>query len=359
MTGVNQFTNNAFYDGLDIFSVGAITVSNLNAINNGTSSPFGYGTYLDNCQAYFGPSCSITSASQPITLTGSSAFKYNGLDGLDVFTNGAITLSSISANSNGGNGAYLDNGTTNFISGVALTGADFFNDNLGDGLDIISNGEIALKTIGLSANGNGTAGLGYGVNLDNAGPSAKIVSLSGTSFFDNNQDIGLAISSNGAIIAGNVTANDNVSEWGVALNNASGTASITFTGTNVFNGNGHDGLTASSNGAITLSNVTANSNGRVNIPTFTTPNVFGIWLDNSAGANQAVTLTGTSNFNNDYSGGVFVDSKGVINLADLTANNSLAGPGVTLINDTSTSKAGITLTGFERVQQQRRRWRRY
>ncbi len=124
LTGVNLFTDNSYYDGLDIFSVGAITISNLNAIHNGNSSPFGYGAYLDNCQAFFSQSCFLLT-SHPITLTGNSAFKYNGLDGLDVFTNGTIKLSSVSADSNSGTGVYLENGTTNFSSGVILTGTDF------------------------------------------------------------------------------------------------------------------------------------------------------------------------------------------------------------------------------------------
>ncbi|HUH97029.1 MAG TPA: hypothetical protein VLZ89_06710 [Anaerolineales bacterium] len=346
LTGVNIFANNAYYDGLDVFSRGAITVSNLNAIGNGTSAsaPYGDGAYLDNCM--FGgltPACTLLT-SQPVTLTGSNAFKNNAYDGLGVYTNGTVTLSSLSADSNGDDGAYIINNTSTFQSNVTLGGSDSFNDNLFNGLEVRAGGVITLKTIGLSANANGvglgasgdcTAG-GCGLFLDNSGPTAKAISLSGASFFDDNQNIGLFAYSNGAVSASNVTALDNVDYWGVVVSN---TSSVSLTGANVFNGNGHDGLSILSTGAITLNNVTADNDGQAHAA-----DTFGVWLDNSAGTNQAVTLNGTNTFNGNYSGGIYVKTTGAIKTSNLTANDSAAGPGATLINDAGTS--AITLGGF-------------
>ncbi len=222
-------------------------------------------------------------------------------------------------------------------------------------MDVLSYGAIALNTISLNANGNSGVGSpcptapipntncpgsGNGAYLDNYySATGKTITLSGVSFFDGNHDIGLAAFSKGAISASNVTANDNANEWGVELDNTIGAASITLFGTNVFNGNGHDGLTVSSNGAITLSSVTANNDGQSHVA-----NVFGVWLDNSGGTNQMVMLTGVNIFNGDYSGGIYVNSKGAIKLTNVTANDSIVGPGATLLNDIG--KSGITLTGF-------------
>ncbi|HUI90450.1 MAG TPA: hypothetical protein VLX61_17160 [Anaerolineales bacterium] len=387
LAGVNIFAKNAAYDGIDVLSRGTITISNLNAVNNGNPS-LGYGAYLEN---------DFSSSAQAITLTGSSVLSYNGIDGLDIFTNGAVNLSSVSANLNKGFGAVIDNSTSSFASAVTLRGADAFNDDSSGGLSVSSKGPISVNTVALSANGNGASGVGDGVDLENYSGTSRSVTIRGVSFFDDNQGAGLYIASQGTITAGNVTANNNVTHWGVVLAESGG-AAINLTGTNVLNGNGHDGITITSNGAITLNNVTADDDGQAHQPdtygvyivstaaanrpvilsgtntflddysggiyidsasaiqlsnvtannnvTAGAANTYGAWLDNSTGTKQSVTLLGTNTFNGNYAGGIYVASRGSINLSDVTANDNSYGPGGLLINDGPPSTSGVSVAGF-------------
>jgi len=80
--------------------------------------------------------------------------------------------------------------------------------------------------------------------------------------FHDNVNTGLLVSSNGAISAVNLSARGNVTDHGVYLYNASGIAGITLTGINVFTGNGGSGLHLYSNGAVSLTQVTADENAQ-------------------------------------------------------------------------------------------------
>ena len=262
LTGTDLLNNNG-WDGLDVSSDGSVKAGNIHAVNNS-----GAGADLDNSDA--------TSA-QPITLTNNNTFNYNGADGLDIYSNGAITVSSMSANDNGGFGAYLDNQHSTLSSGVALTGNDSFNSNYWDGMDIYSIGTIAVNTTTLVADSNGTAGShsGSGVYLDNSGaPLARTVTLNGTNTFNGNyaqsidssltpvQSAGLFVVSKGSIKVNNLTADNGMDGAGAYLDNSAGsaTATITLTGFGTFDDNAGDGLFINSHGTVTLTKVIADDN---------------------------------------------------------------------------------------------------
>jgi hypothetical protein len=180
------------------------------------------------------------------------------------------------------------------------------------------------------------------------------VTIKGTNVFKSNNGYGLAVYATGAITLSNVTASLNDAD-GVYLQNdlIKVQTKVTLTGYGLFEWNGsadpffQDGLYVQSHGAITLANITANYN-------------FGngaILSTAGVSAPQAVTLTGTNNFN--YNGdasqesGLIVNSDGNIIVNNLNANYNYYG-GAYLDNQTNWANrvpspfltfGSVTLTG--------------
>ena len=279
-----------------------------------------------------------------VNITGTNIFNSNYGDGLDVYTKGAISLNSITANSNGqsgnpsyGYGATLDNTSASSAQPIILSGANQFNGNEGAGLEALSNGAITASN--LTADGNLTW---YGVYLGNTSPlTAQPVTVSG-SVTNNNKYYGLIVWSKGFVTLSNITASSNGSYLigsdyytgeGVYVNNAGGVAGFTLTGTNVINSNSTNGLEVYSNGPISVNNLTANDNGYFDSPIDTKDDAvqgFGASLNNStASTPQPITLTGTNQFNNNWYDGLDVDAKEVITLTSITANDNGLGQDAT------------------------------
>ena len=124
---------------------------------------------LDNC-GYNGTVCTKSTIAA-VTLTGSNQFKFNGQAGLMVRTNGAITLSNITANNNsGGSGVFLDNCgfndgtsacTSSIVSAVTLNGINTFNKNNSAGLSIFTNGPVTASNLFSTNNGATRLRRGY------------------------------------------------------------------------------------------------------------------------------------------------------------------------------------------------------
>jgi fibronectin-binding autotransporter adhesin len=318
LVGSNSFIGNAG-DGLDVYSNRAITINNLYAVWNGS-----YGARLDN-------SYSGNSLPQNVTISGWGTFNNNGDDGLDVSTYGAITLYNITANNNGQNvdpntgwGAYLDNyqGGAGVANPITLYGTNTFNNNYQDGLWATSlGGAITAGT--LTANSNG----GRGAYLDNQwDPTIGMggITLTGTNTFNSNGGFGLELYSFGNATISNITASSNGSS-GAYLDvwRPTGTASITLSGTNTFSFNGDyvantgTGLEAYANGSITINNLTANWNADS-----------GAYLNNCRWNGSVctgsgnITLTGTNTFLKNYNDGLYTDSHGNITMNKVTADNN-------------------------------------
>ncbi len=274
LTGVNTFWNN-YGIGLIVQTYGAITISNIDAYNNGAA-----GVYLDNCGANLGKVCGATLASPPknISIIGSNFFEKNGFvpnlwdhniyDGLYALSFGTITISNLHSKDNAGNGAYLNN-QWNYAStnGITLTGFNSFEGNGLRGLNAFSHGAISMSNLIVNLNKSD------GVWLDNealVNTKAVSVTLTGVNTFTNNGTLGsgtgLVIFAGGQIILSNITATGNQSA-GAYLDNSSNTAalvikpSVKLTGFNTFNHNIVDtGLVIQSFGAVDLANITANAN---------------------------------------------------------------------------------------------------
>jgi len=395
LNGTNIFNNNDDI-GLSVSSYGPIKINNLFANSNDDfdgaylsnasaltaqpvtltgSSQFKYngwaGLYVDstgvvslnnitaNYNADVGVGIDNTSGSAVVgvNLTGSSAFNENGGDGIFVFSDGAITLSNVTANGNLDYGAYLSSGTLG--QKITLTGVNTFNDNSGDGLYITSKGPIIVNSV--TASSNGSAGAWMGARLDNTGSgsaSPQPVTVTGTNTFDGNRSWGLNIQTYGAVTLSSITAENNgwgTNDGGVLVNNGiadpAKPAAVTFTGTNAFNYNTNDGLSVLSIGAITLSNVTANGNGG---GVYGSGFGSGLYLNNAGGVGKGVTLSGVNTFNYNYNNGLYVTSKGAITLSNVTANGNGfgagAGDGAYLTNGAAGAGTAlkVTLSGVNR-----------
>jgi hypothetical protein len=318
-TGTNEFSNN-LNDGLQIDSAGSVTLKDIDALNNSTM-----GIRIDN---KFG------SAASAVTLTGTTIVSGNITDGINVASDGIITVSNLVANLNGGSGAILNNSTAATALGVTVSGSSQFKFNSSDGLNISSNGAILANNITSYANSGGA-----GAIFDNDGfvGGSASVTLTGTNSFKENSSAGLTIYSDGLVTLSNITASDNLSDNGLYVDNSSSPTpkAVTLTGTNQFNFNAGAGLSVSSDGTITISNLTAN--GNLGGP--------GATLDNDgAPSPQNVTLTGTMNVSSNSSHGLLVNTLGAISIGAITANSN-SGSGVELYNASGSLPKTVALSG--------------
>jgi len=309
LTGTNKFIGGKM--GLYVESKGAITLYNVTASDNlGTSDTGGVGAYIKNVQ-------SGSAAPQNVSLLGVNVFSGNDSTGLIVETYGAVTLYNVTANHNGGLGVDVDNHEpvggqpATLVRNVALLGVNTFSGNNGDGLHVETFGVITLSTATAKQN------IGDGVYLKNQWGSATLfgnISLTGKSLFEDNSGYGLQALSNGAITLSNITASLN--DLGGAYLKADGVSvakNVTLTGINTFNSNVRDGLKVEADGLITISNLTANSNGWN-----------GADLDNYTLATTAVgiTLTGSNFFNGNDFDGLHFKTKGVVSMTKVTADDN-------------------------------------
>jgi len=320
LSGINIFSENTT-EGLVVFSHGAISASNVIANANG-----------DNGASFYNDSAPAAAA---VTLTGTSEFKFNGFNGLDVRSRGVITLNNITANNNVGNGAYLDNSynTPSAPMNVILTGYGTFHNNNGDGLLVRSYGKISLTDINANNNAN------LGAYLNNAGEGTvafpwatipKAVTLSLTegnpdTEFQGNTNGGVDIRSLGTITLNGVLAGGSSNGFGAYLQNdyTGGTGDIILGGWGgSFGENATYGFAVSSNGNITLSSLWAFNNNGV-----------GAHLDTLG----AITITGSAGFGNNSGPGLRVFSQGIVTLNNVFANGN---NGTGVIIDNTYSGAG-------------------
>ncbi len=311
LTGFNYFLNNG-YNGFSAYSYGAITVYNITAAGNGKGfiDAWGSGAYLTN---------SGSIAAKPISVLGTNSFTNNDGDGLSAYSKGVITVANITASNNSSDGATLINANgTN--AGVIVNGTNVFNYNSLDGLTIQSLGAITVNNVTATFNGASGAYLyNYFTTLQSP------VTINGYGLFEWNLGNGLYIKSNGAITTRNLTANYN---WGSGANlytiGITGPQAVTLNGNNTFNYNGdagtESGLVINSDGNIRLNNVEASYNYNR-----------GVWLDNFANWNVrpdpnfpafgSVTLTGFGKFiNNVNNEGIYIYTHGAVVLNSVTSN---------------------------------------
>ncbi|MBL8098032.1 MAG: right-handed parallel beta-helix repeat-containing protein [Anaerolineales bacterium] len=336
ISGANSFSNNAGSDGLTITSLGAITLNNIIANNNG-----GYGAYLQN---------DFASAVGGITITALPSGAWNDFsnnvdDGLLALSKGNITVAITYAYGNGGSGVILDNnglgstGNVTFGAGGLSTWCNGIEENYYHGLYIMSNGTVTLNKICAYSNGDPFAAIpeGHGVYIDNStATTPKAVTLLGNNSSSENYNSGFVILTKGAVTLTNIYTDAN-GEYGLYVDNNTNPAipqNVTINGYGDFNGNGFSGLNIATYGIVLLNNLTADGNSGN-----------GIYVDNATGATlaKAVTIKGYVNVYNNNGDGLYVNSLGAITLANLDAyqNNF----GVTLSNVSAPTPMPVMITG--------------
>ena len=317
--------------GLDIDDAKKVTLKDVVTSSNGK-----YGTFISNDS-----DVTILSATRGGTGIASSN---NTWSGLFVETDGNISISDAVMDSNGDNGAYLDN-TSVAGKWISLSNANFDNNGY-DGVVILTTGSVTWKDGGANEND-----LGNGASVDNTNTTASI-SISGVDF-DGNSGYGLYIDSLGDIDLKSVTANNNLGTAGAFLDNCQengvtgtcdGSGNITVQGTygeDAFSGNSDIGLLAYSYGNITVINVNANNNGGQGLVLYNP-------YDGSTGV---ITVKVTSKnylteVSNNGSNGLAINTNGAVYVGNVSADGN-TGYGININNTTSTNADGVTLTRIQ------------
>jgi hypothetical protein len=349
LNNVTTYDNNNI--GIDINTKGAISLTKLAATWNGN-----IGAYINQIAAASGfPSTTITTGD----------FTHNASSGLALYGRGAINLKDITANSNGWTGAYITNVNGNVTLSASSTGGNSFNYNVShDGLDINTQGSVTLNKVTASYN---TGATGVYLYYYNSGyfPVGSVI-INGGSFNGSGgypQAQGLIVLSKNTITVNDLVAEGNVND-GITLTNISdttGAKGITANRTRVI-ANGGSGLVVTSYGVITINTVDArvNADNGVNLNNaygaFPTPK--GISVLGSYGSGSIIENNSTGLFIRSY-GNVVVSKlsasfnsnhgidisnfsgKGTVSLSYVTANSN-AHRGILIYSNNAVTASYIT-----------------
>ena len=330
---LNGFNGNGD-GGLDIGARGLVTITNVEVKEN-----TGNGAFVNN----------FAGGSADVKIT-NSYFDLNKDDGvaggygLYVESMGAVTLNGGSANENDLYGVRIDNqrGNSFPIKPVTVNNFTFNKNKTIFGLEIKSNGVVTLTAV--QANENFTFGAKVNNKFDDIAPSSAGVTVKSSTFNSNTGGIGLDVTTSGIVLLDLVTTNDNPAGTGLQISGiAIGLSTKAVTLNRVAaNGNGGNGIKVDSQGLISLNGVAANGNdlaGAVMNNT-TKPITLGVSVLSSLGVN---------NFNGNLAGdGLKITSWGAVSLATVTANSNQGGSGISIDNCVGTApgcgQANITFT---------------
>ena len=247
----NAFVGNTF-EGLAIYTNGAVTITNIYANDNGYDG--GYGALILNPTGTSGVTIKQTGSwsGQDYWAEGNT-FSNNSFGGLFIGSNGAVTVDFFQARDNGGFGieVFSAGGT----GAVTIKGTNNLDRNLsynGRGMRVTSRGNITLTNVDVSENGD------YGASLVNDTGTGTVTL---TNAYFNYNYTGLEVLTTGIVTWKNGSASDNFL-YGAFIDNQG----IALTGkpvtiTNVYAGsNGLTGLSIYSKGIVTLTDTEANNN---------------------------------------------------------------------------------------------------
>ncbi len=242
-------------NGITIKSKGAVTLSNIYALQNG-----GDGANVNN--AYGTRSLIINTSSSLLT----SSYSFNTKFGLYAQSRGLVAIRNsgrMYLRDNGYSGAYIDNRTV-FAADIDISRVEV-NNNLWKGMEIYSSGDVTLNNI-LAINN-----IENGVYVDNCDwddvslvcLGSGFVNIKGTlgeNTFSDNGATGLAVYSNGIITIDRVFAIQNAGR-GMVLSNETGTGYINISNT-VTRLNEWHGVHLITQGAVTIRSLHSMSNGK-------------------------------------------------------------------------------------------------
>ena len=238
-----------------------------------------------------------------VIISGAAAsdISHNSLSGLYVITQGNISLLNVTTNSNGTEGAVLENSSGNgtiTVSGSNDNSRSSFNANGWQGLVINTNGTVSLNYVTAMSNGD------KGIDVDNTSAATpKAVTAKNLNLYNNGAD-GLSVLSLGNITLNNINAQGNDLN-GVYLNNTAGDArvKVSVSGDNYFWNSGADGLHIGTKGTAALSGIDTRNNG-----------VDGIFVN----ALKGISLS-KSYVKNSGQDGIYLESNGAMALKDVSS----------------------------------------
>jgi hypothetical protein len=322
VTVSNSVIDNNGSNGIFINSRGLITLINVDIRDH--ASPGAFGAYLVN---------NTNNGSGGVTVKASSGksnyFNNNNIDGLNIQTNGIVSIADAQFVNNGNIGLKITSEPASGMPSVSLLRVTADNNSNGEGVQIFARGPVLLSAVTSINHGNAT-----GAYITNQGSSGTPGITVRDSIFNNNAN-GLYVYSKGAILISTIEASYNQNS-GLYVDNTAwdglaytGVGSITLTSVkgkeNIFLWNSNTGVILYSKNNISITNMRSEYNGDEGISI----------SNNFPDAKGSVTikaLAGQSNnlnFNGqDGSGhGIIVYSYGAINAGNLIAeyNNNYGG----------------------------------
>jgi putative surface-exposed virulence protein len=318
--GSNNYINDTINNGLRIYSNGSVSVSNI--IINDTSD----GIIINN--TYLG------AGTGSVTLNTVDVDNSEN-DGINIATNGIVTLTNVFSDSNGtdgtGNGISVMVGETasHYSGTVTLTNINT-SYNHGDGLHVEALKQITLKDHYAYMNYNS----GRGAYLASDG-GVSVLSPGGTDWniFDENDGSNLVIDTLGAVVLQKMEADDSVNGYGIQVVHA---GSVTLTSIYATS-NPLIGVDVTSTGAITVIGLKTNNNSQS-----------GAELDNHLGSG-GVTVKSSHldiNFGAGPFGGLIISTNGAV-LLDTVSVDDNGGLGADiLVNNPSTAAVTVNKSTF-------------
>ncbi len=303
VTVTNGTFENNYTTGLQIYTKGNIILTNTASWDN-DSDAGSYGADLNNASG----TGYVKITNLPSTdTTMQPGFNNNHDRGVNIHTNGLVTLTNVNASNNQEDGIFV---WTELNKGVTLT-----NCRVDGNLTSFGVAGIYISSVGPIVINGGHAynNSGYGVWAHNeiaVDSAPKAVTISNFTA-DHNMGYGIRIESKGAIKLTNVTANltHGASEIAISLDNDLLTAGVTLSNVTAYNNN-YDGIWISTKGAVSLTKVTTDWNGR-----------YGAWLSQIGSAYPTTAIT-TGSFSDNSSYGLVIYGRGSITLKDITANHN-------------------------------------
>ena len=227
--------------------------------------------------------------------------------------NGFYRFSINNSEFNGMSYSFVDGVTIIAGGNVTITGkgTNNFNNNSVSGLYVQTPANINL--IGVAANYNGTEGVYLDNYMDGNGfgkISIKGKNDSERSYFRGNGWQGLSVITNGAVNFTYLTAISNGLS-GIQVGNPDAMTAGTVSAKNIdVHGNGQDGFSVTSTGNILVSSISAQGNGGS-----------GMALDNAVGPGK-VTVSGVNYFWDNGDDGINIHSSGIVSLTKIDARNN-------------------------------------
>lgn len=147
----SQFDDNEG-NGLQILSDGNVTLNTVSASRNGLT-----GTYIDTCMYNSGTRLCVENGLVTITSsTTGNDFNNNGVVGLVIDSGGGAALDHVQANENGLDGAVITSADNDGTGDVDIDASEFSDNTNAYGLDVYSDGDITLTDVTANSNGLGT-----------------------------------------------------------------------------------------------------------------------------------------------------------------------------------------------------------